>query len=477
MGLKKNLAYSTIQTLSTYLVPVLVFPLISRVLGPSNIGQIDTVESIMDFCILFSMMGLTTLGVREIAKNKDDRQKLEQVFSDLFCINIITTTVIIAVLGILSFCIPFLIEHKKLVYIGMLKILANMFWIEWFFKGIENFKYITIRSLIVRTIFVIAVYMFIRSREDVVLYYFLWVSVYLMNAICNWSFKSKYVRLRLRSASVGRYFKAFFIIGVFSMLSAVYTQMNAPILRMICGQDDQVAFYTISVRLYKVLIALFSTLTAVMIPRVSVMVKERAFDDIRSLITKSFTLLFFFSIPAIVFAELFAPDIVRVISGPGYEAAALPMRIVMFMLLIAGTEQIFILQLLIPAGRDKSIMYAGICGVVVFLIASVLLVRPLQSVGSALCWVLSELTALSVSSISVKRYYKIVFPWKLLLKLATAIIPYSLIGILFLYLTDNFWIRVFGGFTAFVVCGIVLEIKVYKLGFVKTVIDKIRSYR
>lgn len=476
MGLKKNLAYSTIQTVSTYLVPVLVFPLISRVLGPSYIGQIDTVESIIDFCILFSMMGLTTLGVREIAKSRNNHAELEQVFSDLFIINIISTTIVITILIILSLVVPFMIEHRKLMLIGMLKIMANMFWVEWFFKGIENFKYITIRSVLVRLLFIVAVYLFINTREDYILYYFLWVSVYLMNAICNWLFKRRYIRFRLKSVSIKRYLKPFIIIGVFSMLSAVYTQLNAPILRFICGQDDQVAYYTISVRIYRVLIAMFSTLTAVMIPHVSVMVKEGAFDEIRILIDKTFTLLFFFSIPAIVFTAFFAPDIIRVISGPGYGEAAFPMRIVMFMLLIAGTEQIFILQLLIPAGKDKSIMFAGICGVFVFTIMSSLLVKPLQSIGSALCWVFSELTVLTVSSISVKRFYSISFPWKLFIKLSKAIIPYSIIGILFFSLTENFWIRVFGGFAAFVACGIILEAKIYKLGYIKMIINKIRGY-
>ena len=475
MGLKKNLAYSTIQTLSTYLVPILVFPFISRVLGPSKIGQIDTTESIIDFCILISMMGLTTLGIREIAQHRNNRQELESVFSGLFYINLITTTIIVTILVALSFAVPYLIEHRKLVWIGVLKIIANMFWVEWFFKGIENFKYITIRSVIVRLFFIVSVYLFVRASDDYLLYYFLWVSVSILNAICNWSYKRQYLRVRLRNASFKNYIKPFFVIGIFSMLSAIYTQMNAPILRFISGMDEEVAYYTISVRIYKVLIALFSTLTAVMIPRVSVMVNEGRMEDIKVLISKTFSLLFLFAIPAIVFTIFFACDIICVISGPGYENASWPMRIVMLMLLIAGTEQIFILQLLIPAGQDKQIMKAGMVGVAVFIISSVVFVPYLKSMGSAICWLLSELSVLITSSYSVKRFYGIRYPWKNFLRMSMSVIPYSIIGILFVMFTQSIWIRTFGGFAAFLLCGIILEEKVYKLGYMSVLIKKIKS--
>ena len=71
-GLRKNISYSILLTLSTYLVPLVVFPYISRVLGPEGIGTIDSVEYVINYAVVCSMMGLTTLGVREIARHKDD---------------------------------------------------------------------------------------------------------------------------------------------------------------------------------------------------------------------------------------------------------------------------------------------------------------------------------------------------------------------------------------------------------------------
>ena len=126
-NIKHNLVYSAILTLSTYLVPLIVFPYISRVLGVGGIGQIDTVDNIIDYCILFSMMGLTTLGVREIAKNKDNPQSLSQTFTDLFVLNLYSTIIIAILFCIIVLTTPKLYSYGLLIPIGVSKLIANLF--------------------------------------------------------------------------------------------------------------------------------------------------------------------------------------------------------------------------------------------------------------------------------------------------------------------------------------------------------------
>ncbi|MCM1311418.1 MAG: oligosaccharide flippase family protein [Bacteroides sp.] len=464
--IKKNIVYSTILTFSTYLVPLFVFPYISRVLGPAYIGAIDTVEYIIDFCVLCSMMGLTTFGIREIAKNRDNPVFLRQTFTNLFFLNVVTTIIILLLLGILMVCSSFFAERKTLLFIGGLKVIANLFWIEWFFKGMENFKYITLRSVAIRCLFILSVFLFIHEQVDYILYYVLWVSVYILNAVCNWTYKRKYVKLQFNNISLKHYAKPFFLLGLFAFFSAVYTQLNVPILRLLSGNDSQVAYFTTSVRLYKVIIALFSTLTGVMIPRISILVKERRFAEIHELVGKTFKLLFFFSLPVIVYIEFFAVDVVRIFAGENFDGAVVPMRIAMFMLLIVGTEQIFILQLLIPLRKDKEIVYAAIAGMILCLVVSLFLVKQFQSIGSVIVWMLSELTVLSISSFWVKKYLNVSFPFKMLVNSVFVSVPYVLIGLLSNMLIINSIIKLIVCGVAFVVYALFLEYKFYKLGMV-----------
>ena len=136
MSIKGNFIYSTILTFSTYLVPLMVFPYISRILGVDSIGAIDTIDNIIDYCILFSMMGMSTLGIREIAKYKNDKKRLQETFNNLFWLNAISTIVVFFFLIVATISIPILQQRVVLLTIGTFKLFANLFWIEWFYRGL-----------------------------------------------------------------------------------------------------------------------------------------------------------------------------------------------------------------------------------------------------------------------------------------------------------------------------------------------------
>lgn len=72
MGLKKNIYYSGLLTTSLYVFQFITYPYVARVLGVTNIGICNFVQSIVQYFILFSMFGVLSLGVREIAACKDD---------------------------------------------------------------------------------------------------------------------------------------------------------------------------------------------------------------------------------------------------------------------------------------------------------------------------------------------------------------------------------------------------------------------
>ena len=141
MGIKRNFFFSSILTTANYIFPLIIFPYISRVLGVNNIGICNFVDSIINYFILFSMMGLSITGIREIAKVKKDKSILQQTFSSLFVLNLISTSIALILLIIGIYTIPQLKEHQNLMWIGAVKLVFSLFLIEWFFKGIENFKY------------------------------------------------------------------------------------------------------------------------------------------------------------------------------------------------------------------------------------------------------------------------------------------------------------------------------------------------
>ena len=134
-SLKGNFAYSSILTVSTYLFPLLVYPYVSRTLGLSNIGIVNFVDNLVNYFVLISMMGITTVGVREIAAVRNDKAKLSGTFMSLLLLTAIATGIAILALLIAMYVLPTLYPYRDLLYIGVIKLFFNLFLMEWFFMG------------------------------------------------------------------------------------------------------------------------------------------------------------------------------------------------------------------------------------------------------------------------------------------------------------------------------------------------------
>ena len=152
MGIKKNLAYSSFLTLSNYIFGLVVYPYVTRVLGVSNLGTVDFVTNIVAYALLFASFGITMLGIREIAKVKNDRNELNKCYSSLLTLNLIYTSVTLAVYFISICFVDKLSELKTLFIIGSFNILSTTFLVEWLFRGLEDFKYITLRNFAIKII-------------------------------------------------------------------------------------------------------------------------------------------------------------------------------------------------------------------------------------------------------------------------------------------------------------------------------------
>lgn len=110
-SIKKNFFYSSILTTANYIFPLLTFPYASRVLGVTNIGIVNFVDSIIHYFILVSMMGINIVGIREIAKSKGNKEQLSKTFSGLFWLNTLTTTIALIVVVLLTMFVEPLREH------------------------------------------------------------------------------------------------------------------------------------------------------------------------------------------------------------------------------------------------------------------------------------------------------------------------------------------------------------------------------
>lgn len=421
-SLKKNVIYSSILTTANYIFPLLTYPYVSRVLGVENLGTVNFIDGIIRYFLLFAMMGINIVGIREVAVCKNDPVKLKTTFSSLLALNGLFTLLSLTVLIVCWISLPQLKAQPELMTYGAIWLSLSFLTIEWFYKGMEDFRYVTNRTILVKTLYVIAVFIFVRQASQYAVYFLLGVLMVVVNAVINIIHVRKYTNISFRNLEMRRYLKPVLRMGVYILLTSLYTSFNVAFLGFAYG-ETQVGYYTTSTKLFTILLALYTAFTGVMMPRMSALIGEGKLAEFKELIDKSAGILFAFSIPVIFLVELMAPQLVMLISGPGYEGAIVPLRFIMPLMCIIGYEQILIIQTMMPLKEDRVILRNSIIAGIIAISLNFLIVPRLQSVGSAIVWISCETFLLIASAICVRRRIKLTLPIKSFMKTILVNLP------------------------------------------------------
>lgn len=408
-SVKKNFIYNLILTLSTYVFGLIVFPYVSRVLGVDNLGKVNFADQVIRYIMLFAAMGVSTVGIREIAACGDDRAKRSEVFSSILCIVLFLSALSLAVLFVLTFTVPRFTDIRSLLVIGSFYVIGTTFLIEWFYQGLENFRFVAIRTIVVKILYVVAVFLFVKTREDFPIYYLLVVLSICINAIINFLYSRKFVDFNFKGISLRKYSKPILSLGIYMIMLSFFSTFN--VLYLGFAQDDYaVGIYSTSIKVYSILLGVMSAFTMVMMPRMSALLSCGKQDDFLEKLSISFDLVFSVSIPLVVGGVVLAPQIVSILAGPEYADAVLPMRIVMPNLFVVSCAQIWVMQILLPLKKDRLVTTSSVCAALIGVAMNIILVGKLSAVGSAIVLIVAELCGDAISFVYSLRNHLLKLP-------------------------------------------------------------------
>ena len=169
-SIKKNTIFNAIKTVSAIIFPLITFPYASRTLLVENIGKVNFGLSFISYFSLIASLGINVYAIRECAKFGDDRVKLSKIASEIFSINVFTT---IFSYTILILCLLFykkIESYRTLIVIQSLSILFTTLGTDWLNTAMEDFQYITIRSLLFQVLSLILLFTFIHKPDDYIKY-------------------------------------------------------------------------------------------------------------------------------------------------------------------------------------------------------------------------------------------------------------------------------------------------------------------
>ena len=169
-SIKLNFVMNIILTMSSFIFPLITFPYVSRVLLPVGTGKVSMATSVITYFSMFAQLGIPTYGIRACAKVRDNREKLSKVAQELLIINIIMSMISYMVLIILLFYVPKFRCEKELYVILSFNIILTSIGMEWLYKALEQYTYITVRSVIFKFIALIFMFFLVHKQTDYVIY-------------------------------------------------------------------------------------------------------------------------------------------------------------------------------------------------------------------------------------------------------------------------------------------------------------------
>ena len=223
-SLFKNSVYYVMYRIINVIYPLLTATYVSRVLKPSGVGEAALAQNIVIFLVALAMLGIPNYGVREISICKSS--SLNTLFSELFLINAISTTIIsvIYIEVINVFDMPI---NTKLYNIYGIILVLNIFNVDWFYQAKEEFKYITIRSAIVKLSSMLAIFTLVKDEEDICMYGLIFALAYAGNYVFNVVNLKRYIKFTFRNLHIKRHLRNIFFLGVTSISNEIYVMLDS----------------------------------------------------------------------------------------------------------------------------------------------------------------------------------------------------------------------------------------------------------
>jgi len=429
MQTQKNIFYNVLLALSQVLFPLITFPYIARVLGPENIGLYNFSESYARYFALVAALGISVYGVREIAKKQANPKGLAFTFVELFFINLIATCFLSVVYIGTILEVDKLAAYPELFYWSFLFFFLQVFVLEWFFTGINQFKFIAVRFFFIRLLFVVALFVFIKKSGDYVLYMKMQVMLNFFLGLINFIYLRKFVDFKLLQFSqlnLKQHLKPLFILFLTIFSISIYLHFDTVLLGML-ADNESVGYYSASLKLVKIIIAVLAAITAAMFPTMVKLFEQGAMDEFKKMLQEAYELVISIGIPTAILVCLLAPEIVYLLFGSNFNLAVLPLRITTPLIIIVSLSTIYGFQILSVHAKDKQILLAAIAGMVFSLALSFLIIPIYKQNGAAVTILLTEALVLSVFIYFSRKIIKINNSIQFLLKELIYALPYCVI--------------------------------------------------
>ena len=405
-SIKLNFIMNAILQISAFIFPLITFPYVSRILGPSGTGNVSFATSIVTYFALFAQLGIPTYGIRATARVRDDKKLLSKTVQEIFIINAVMCVLAYFVFFVVLNLVPKMYNDKVLFIIISSTILFYSVGMDWLYKGLEKYTYITFVSIIFKFIALILMFVCVHHKNDYVIYGAISIFAASASNICNLVNIHKLIYIKpIFNYEFTKHFRPIMIFFAMSCATTIYTNLDTVMLGFM-KDNVEVGYYNAAIKIKNVLLGVVTSLGTVLLPRASYYIENNMYSEFKRIAGKALNFVVLISFPLCLYFILFAKEGVLFLSGDAYTEAILPMQILMPTLIFIGLTNIMGIQMLIPLGREKVVLYSEIAGAIVDLVINTILIPIMASSGAAIGTLVAEMVVWIVQYIALKEDVK-----------------------------------------------------------------------
>ena len=420
-SIKKNYVYNLLYQVLVIIIPIITIPYVSRVLGARNIGIYGYTLSISAYFILIGSLGISLYGQREIAYVMNNKKNYSKKFWEIFLLRFF----LMCISTIIFYFVFVKTKRTYSVYFQILtlEIMGNAIDISWFFQGLEEFGKTVSRNIIVKTISLVCIFLFVKTKNDLYIYFIIYVLSIVLGNLSLWLYMPKYIEnIDFENLNILKHIKPTIALFIPQAAIQIYTVLDRTMIGLIISDKAEVGFYTQGEKIIKLLLTIITAMGAVMLPRIANRFAEKDKKAIKAYIYKSFNLVFILAFPLMFGLISISKAFVPIFFGPGYDKVIPIMMLLSPIVVLIGMSNVIGMQYLLPTKRQKEFTISVICGAIINFTINLFLIKKYGAVGAAISTLIAESIVTGIQIVFVRNEFSF-------RKIVNSALPYLFAGI------------------------------------------------
>lgn len=424
MSVAKNYLYNVFYQLLMVIIPIITVPYVAKVLGTYGTGVNAYSFSIAQYFVLFGMIGVSLYGNRTIATVRDDREKLNKKFWEIYILQLITCS--IATFVYIIYVLNFVESNKNIYLVQSLYIISAAIDISWLFMGLEDFKKTVTRNTVIKIIGVICIFTFVKSIDDLLIYVGILAISNFLGQLVLWGYVGKIINLKfikfINFNEMIKNLNPMIILFVPQIAVQIYTVLNKTMLGII-STESEVGIFDNSEKIIKITLAIVTSLGTVMLPRISNEFAKGKLEKVNEYIYKSLNFVSIIAIPMAFGIAAISKEFVGWFLTDEFYKATIVIPILSPIIIFIAWSNVLGIQYLLPAGRNKEFTISVTLGAIVNLVLNFFFIEKFQSAGAGISTVISEAVVTIIQIFMLRKVLKFS-------KVSFEMIKYTIAGII-----------------------------------------------